>query len=198
MFHLYDKLREELGAAEQKDPKDEGLILDIKAAICYIEKDHGKTLLDLEKLTAQNQVTFDVLWALFKPNALVFSYHLWTQQDRLLIVRRADYRRDKFDRKYLDVVCDMIHDDGHLFGFARESTEIYEFRGTIPISDLAVYPLEFRRDKDAIYKKAVKSGKTFAKMKSHSYHEFNGQAMREVEVGNGMEIRTEKFFVGVH
>ncbi|KLO11230.1 P-loop containing nucleoside triphosphate hydrolase protein [Schizopora paradoxa] len=194
MFHSYDGLLRELEGEEQKDLADENLILDIKSAIYYIEKDQDKTLRDFEKLADLKQTTFDLLWALFKPNTLVYNHHVWTQQDRLLIVRGTDYCKDSSGRNYLEVHCDFIHDDGYLFGFARESIEIYEFRGAIPISDLTVYPLRYRDGKEGIFEKAVDSGRTFARMNPHSYHEYTGQGMREIEVSGGREVRTEKFF----
>ncbi|KLO10225.1 P-loop containing nucleoside triphosphate hydrolase protein [Schizopora paradoxa] len=189
MFRSYPGLVQRLQLEEKKDPKDEDLILDIKAAILVVEEDQGKTMRDLEKLTSQNQITFDLLWAMFIPNTLVFNHHTLIQQDRLLFVRRVGYGERMSDRKrYLKVVCEMVHNDGHYFGFAREHLEIEEFRGAVSITDLNVYPLEYRADKATIYEVAVHFGKIFAQMKPHSYHEIRGQAMREGEQ------RIEKFF----
>lgn len=190
MFRSYPGLLRRLKAEEEEDPKDEDLILDIKAAIHVVEEDQGKTLRDLEKLTSQNQITFDILWALFILNTLVFNHHTWIQQDRLLLVRRVGYGERMSDRKrYLNVVCDVVHDDGHHFGLARQYIEIDEFRGVVPITELNVFPLDYRPDKDAIYERAMQLGRVFAQMKPHSYHEIQGQAMRDGEQ------RVEKFFV---
>ncbi len=199
MFASYSGLRLRLELEEQKKTRDEDLILDIKAAIRYVEEDKGNVLRDLEKLTSERQITFDLLWALFKPNALVFNYHKWTQQDRLLLTRQVYYTRDKFRRPLAAVECDMIHDDGTSFGFAEVVIEIYQFLGAIPISELEVYPLDFRSDKDAVFAQAKLSGRLFAQMKPHSFHEISGQAMREVDLvkDNDGEIvhRTETFYV---
>ncbi len=192
MFRSYPGLVRRLETEEQNDTKDEDLILDIKAAIHVVEEDQGKTLRDLEKLTSQNQITFDLLWALFVLNTLIFNQQTWIQQDRVLLVRRVGYGERMSDRKrYLKVVCDMVHDDGHHFGLAREYLEIDEYLGAVSITDLNTYPLKFHSDKDVIYARAVQMGKVFAQMKPHSYHEIRGQAMREGEQ------RVEKFFVGL-
>lgn len=190
MFRSYPGLVRRLESEEQLDPKDEDLILDIKAAIQVVEDDQGKTMRDLEMLKSQNQITFDLLWALFTLNTLVFNHHLGVQQDRVLLVRRVAYGERMSDRKrYLRAVCDIMHDDGDSFGLAREYLEIDEFRGAVSITDLLVYPLEFHPDKDTIYKRAVQFGKVFAQMEPHSYREINGQAIRQ-----GQE-RVGKFFV---
>lgn len=207
MFLSYPGLLLRLESEKRKEVRDESLILDIKTAIHYVEEDRGKILRDLEKLTSQKQITFEVTWALFKPNTLVFNYHTLTQQARLLLVRRVDQCQRKNGTRFLLVTCDMIHDDGNSFGLARESFEIDQFRGAIPISDLTVYPLEFKADKDDVLAQAVQSGKLFAQMDPHSFHEISGQAMREVELADGkfeydreeddkLKRRKETFYVG--
>ncbi|KZT66333.1 P-loop containing nucleoside triphosphate hydrolase protein [Daedalea quercina L-15889] len=34
---------------------------------------------------SENQITFDLLWAIFKPNSLVYNHHTWMNQNRILL-----------------------------------------------------------------------------------------------------------------
>jgi hypothetical protein len=193
MFYSYPGLLSRLASEQQNnEAKDEGLIRDIKAAILVIEEDQRKTLRDLEQLLHQKQITFELLWALFTPNCLVYNHHVWTAQDRVLLSRYVAYgRSQKTGKRYLNITCDIIHDDGESFGFAREDIEIQEFHGARSILDLVIYPLKCREDKEAVYAQAVKQGKTLAQMKMHSYNEVDGQAVRQ---GKRTE-KIEKFYV---
>ncbi|KAH7104373.1 P-loop containing nucleoside triphosphate hydrolase protein [Auriculariales sp. MPI-PUGE-AT-0066] len=179
MFFSYPGLQARLEAEQKKQERDENLISDIQAAIHVVVEDQGKLLLDMTKLTVKREISFQLLWAIFTPNSLVFQRHQLTEQDRVMLVRRSGYGERQDFTKYLRVVSDMIHDDGNAFGFARQEIDINEFRGLRSISQLPVYPLEYHPDKDTVYFRAVEQGKRFVRMPLHSYHEISGQAMRD-------------------
>ncbi|KZT72256.1 P-loop containing nucleoside triphosphate hydrolase protein [Daedalea quercina L-15889] len=189
MYYSYPGLLSRLKAAE-KEPKDDGrMMLDIKAAIHVIEEDQGKILRDVQKLTTERKITFDLLWAIFRPNGFVYQHHAETNQDRILLGLRNGYDRRRDGVKYFEVHCNMIHDDGDHFGLARQNLVINEFRGERPLSDLDVCPLDCRPDRDALYSRAVELGKFFVSMPAHSYHEISGQAVRVDASGD-----LEKFY----
>lgn len=79
----------------------------------------------------------------------------------------------------VDVACDMIHDDGDFFGYARRIVSIPYFKGAVAVTDLAVYPLEYRDDKDVINDKAVAQGKLYMGLRDDSYREYEGVAIRD-------------------
>lgn len=203
MFHSYAGLLERLTTEEKKDPLDAELILDLRATINVIEEDQATALRDFAKLTSLQEITWDLLWALFTPNSLVFNRHEYTEQNRLLLVRRADYCERIDESKYLQVVCDAVSDDGAAFGYSRHYFEIDKYSGARPIAELEVYPLRFRPDKDVVYARAVELGKFYVQMPAHSYHEISGSAMRagkpmESPVTREIIPRMEKFFVSIH
>ena len=125
MYYSYPGLLERLFAVEQKqEERDELLICDIQAGIFYVDEYLGNTMKDVKQMVSQREISFDAVWALFFPHSLVYSHHTKTDQDIVLIVRRSGYDTRRDDTRYLKVVCDIIHDDGEEFGFAKRVLEI--------------------------------------------------------------------------
>jgi hypothetical protein len=129
-------------------------------------------------LTARHEITWKLLWALFKPNTLLFNYHKLTEQNQVLLVRDTCYGERMDKTRYLFVQYDIIHNDGSTFGYAKLGLEIEQYQGVRNITDLPAYPLSYHPHRDEIYGRAVEQGKAYAKMQAHSYHEVSGQAMR--------------------
>lgn len=181
MFHSYGALVERLAKEQAKGQQDrrEALVIDIMAAIQMIEEDLAKTLQDVSELTSQQEITFDLLWTIFKPNSLICEYHDFTEQNRLLLVRQVEYKRGMSGR-YLQMTCDIIRNDGNIFGFAQDLLMITEFKGVRPIAELPTYPLKYHPNADDVYAEAVKIGRTYVQLSQHSYHEIEaGLALRD-------------------
>ena len=210
MYYSYPGLKARLEAEQQAESRDERLIADIMAAVLVVEQDQAELLRDFAKLTDLYEITFDIAWALFKPNMLVLNRHEPTDEYRILLVRRVGYAERRDNTRYLKVVCDILHDDGKQFGYAHVICEVNEFRGVKKITDLDIYPLEYCpiASKDDVYVSSVELGRKFAKMPKHAYYEITGQAMRDCSDqerysywrGRGrrdMGQTTEKFYVRV-
>jgi hypothetical protein len=179
-FHSCFGLRGRLAEEQSKDAPEDALIDDLKTALQYIEEDHTKNITDFTRLTAHQQITYDLLWALFAPNTLLYHYHHDTEQVQILLARRLNYSQRKNRSLYAYIECDVISDDGTSFGLARDnSLEIDKFSGACKIQVLPVYPLIYHPDQDAIREHAIKRGKKFAAMNWPSYREISGVAMRE-------------------
>jgi hypothetical protein len=173
MYYSYSGLLERLAVEQNKEERDEPLICDIQAGIFYVEEYMGDTMNDINQMISQGEISFDTVWALFFPNSLVYSYHTTTNQDTILIVRRSEYKRS-LKHTFLEVLCDIIHDDGQDFGFARRVFNIDEYRGTRPIAGLSVYPLQYHDDNDRVYSRAVDLGKRLVQLPTHSFREISG------------------------
>jgi hypothetical protein len=162
------------------DPHDEALIADINVAIQYIHEDHAGNFADLQSLTAEQSITFDLLWALFPANTLVFNHHQYTEQKRILKAQDFQIRQRQDRSYYAEIMCDIIVNDGNTFGIAQEAIEIDIFKGTRKIYELPVFPLRFYRDQDALREHALQRGRKFAGLIRHTYGEISGPALREI------------------
>ncbi|EEB90628.1 hypothetical protein MPER_11139, partial [Moniliophthora perniciosa FA553] len=91
-FHSFFGLQERLEREESQVTLDQGLISDLKVAIQYVHEDHTDNISNFERLLAHQEITYDLLWALFKPNALVYRLHTFTEQAQILLARTVQYR----------------------------------------------------------------------------------------------------------
>lgn len=141
----------------------------------------------------KKEIAYELLWALFKPNTLVFNYHSETEESRILLFRDGVYGKTEQGVPYFGLNCDIIHNDGSLFGVARVNLQIMGYRGSRSITTLSAFPLSLHADHENIYNMAVERGMRRARLETHTYHEFSGYAIREKEsLGN---VSTEKSYV---
>lgn len=179
-----------------KDPRDEVVIADINVAIQYIYEDHAGNFADLQSLTAEQSITFDLLWALFPANTLVFNHHQYTEQKCILKVQGFEIKQRENLSVYAEVMCDVIVDDGNTFGIAQQPLEIDAFKGTRKIYELPVFPLRFYHDQDALREYAIQRGRKFVGLVGHTYGEISGPALREITTAKD-EIQFRKLSVRV-
>jgi hypothetical protein len=196
LFFSYDGLKDRLAKEMSNDPLDEALIADINVAIQYIYEDHAGNFADLQSLTADQTITFDLLWALFPGNTLVFNHHQYTEQKRVLKAQSFEIKRRQDRSVYAEIMCDIIVNDGNTFGIAQEPIEIDMFRGTRKIYELPVFPLRFYGDHDALREHALQRGRKFAGLVGHTYGEISGPALREIVTAKD-KIQFRKFSVRV-
>jgi hypothetical protein len=129
--------------------------------------------------TAHQEITYDLLWALFAPNILLYHYHSMTEQAQILLARTIYYSQRENQTYYAYIDCYVISNDGDSFGLARQGHEIDKYSGACKIQHLKVYPLMYHPDRDAIRDHAIRRGKKFATMDRRTYKEISGPAMRE-------------------
>ena len=119
-----------------------------------MEEEHGSSIASLEDMLPDNGITWRLLWALFRPNTIMYHFHEFTEQPQILLMRsmKVKYRRD--GSTYWLIVCDMVADDGLDFGYTKTlgiaskptfvtDLEINQFDGVRKIQELTVYPLEY-------------------------------------------------------
>ncbi|TFK72379.1 P-loop containing nucleoside triphosphate hydrolase protein [Pluteus cervinus] len=180
-FHSYLDLKARLDAEQTKDLRDDALILDIAAAIQFTEEDQGENIRNFVRLTAQKEITYDLLWALFKPNCIIYHRHPLIGQPMLLQVSQTYYAQRENRTRYMALICRIISDDGQDFGYAQEEFELNAFPGARRICELTAYPLSFHPDEKSVWQRAVDLGREYASMSKHSYRDFHGFVLQELE-----------------
>ncbi|TFK72377.1 P-loop containing nucleoside triphosphate hydrolase protein [Pluteus cervinus] len=165
-FHSYFELKARLEEEQAKDERDETLILDIAAAIQFTEEDQGENIKNFIQLTGGKEITFDLLWALFKPNCNIYFRHPMIDQPAIMKVLETSYSQRQNGTKYMALVCRMITNDGNSFGYAKDVIEVDSFS-------------VFHPEAKTVWQRAVDLGKEYLSLGEHSYREFQGFALRE-------------------
>ena len=175
-FHSRSGLSKRLEEEEKKPDPDASFIFDLTTALHLIEEDLGSTISNFDNITSLNKITYELLWALFPPNTLVYRCHP-VEQHQVLVCRMLTFERD-MSGKYALLMCDVITNDGIAFGRARDYLKIPIFHGAYKIQDLPVYPLDHHTDKTAVYDHAVQRGKRFTRI-TRQLFEATGFAVEE-------------------
>lgn len=178
-YFSYQALCERL-TKEQKsksgDP-DVALVAEIEAALQFITEDFSSVIAEIDCLTRERQISFDLLWAFIPPKTLVYYRDHFTEQDMILRAKAVSYGARQDGGRYAEVSCDLVHDDGDSFGLASHAITIDEFSGLRNVRDLNAYPLSFHPQANVIHAKAVARAQQFLPIKQHLY-ETRGSAVR--------------------
>nr|POE85431.1 hypothetical protein CFP56_43747 [Quercus suber] len=148
-----------------------------KAMVAYIDEDYADTKKTLYPLLKAGNITFDLLWALFKPNeiAVTSTYGMW-EEPRCFKVDYANKSCSLVRGEWYCVEGRYLEYDGKSYGFGDFEADVDSFKGPRKISSLATYPLRYHKDPEGLRKKLVKRGESFVSMEGMQYKFHKGLA----------------------
>ncbi|EMD93836.1 hypothetical protein COCC4DRAFT_76131 [Bipolaris maydis ATCC 48331] len=188
LFHYYDELKthvkktlkRQLGKAkrskEQKRLKQQ--VAQCKLLLSYVDEDFGATRKALKPMVKAGTITYDLVWALFKPNTIAFTPTYNNKDDARCFRVGTAYETENWltgikswcvDGKYLEY-------DGKSFGLGEHEVSIQAFKGHKKITGLAAYPLKYHKDAKGIKKQLVERGKKFVALQGMNYRVQKGIA----------------------
>lgn len=131
----------------------------------------------LRKLTDSGLITFDLLWAIFKPGDLLFASEYGNP--RIYRCRKAGYSEDKRNGRYFDVTCEFTHGDGVKFGTATVSirlwqNELFVGKGNTAIDRLPLFPLHFMKEPEALKEQLRERGLRYLDIRGVSTWDYEG------------------------
>ncbi|KAK4553771.1 hypothetical protein LTR86_009269 [Recurvomyces mirabilis] len=149
----------------------------LKSLIEYVDEDYKDTKKTLYPLLEAGNITFDLMWALFKPNeiAITSCYGNWDEPrcfrvdyaTKCCSMQRGDWYT--IEGKYMEY-------DGKSFGLGDFEIDVDGFKGPRKISSLATYPLRYHKDPERIRKKILERGERFVAMDGMQYKFHKGMA----------------------
>ena|SRR5438552_4176415 len=108
-----------------------------------IKTDYKVTTESLLPLLEKGEITYDLLWALFKPNTLVYTACFGTGKPRCIIFDYGEEKTTKHNSKYYHMSCRYLDFNGNVFGEAPTEVGIPKFRGRKRINTLDAFPLRY-------------------------------------------------------
>ena len=143
-----------------------------------LETELKDTIKAKNDLVSHNVCTFEHIWTLFEPGDFVFATHDSTEC--ALQLQNADYANTRCGRAY-QLSCDEVDWDGENFGRNRRSRNIYQFSGTLAISQLGIFPLKYHSDEAQLRERLIERGRVFERL-----HGFHYKAYKGVAIGQGV------------
>jgi hypothetical protein len=132
----------------------------------------------LSPLLENQEITFDLLWAIFKPNTAVYSKCPGTDKARCIKYSFGDRRFTKLGKEYFHIEGSYLDFDGLQLGEATTALGIYSFHGVKRINSLDVFPLEYHDDADIEKNSLITNGRTFVKLTKIHHRHYDGNAFR--------------------
>jgi hypothetical protein len=147
----------------------------LKVLVKYLDTDYADIKKTLYPLLEANTITFDLLWALFKPNTIAYTPTYGNSDEPRAFKIEYAIKESSFMRgQWYSVEGRYLEYDGKDFGFGTMSAEVESFKGARKITSLACYPLQYHRDAEALRSRLVERGKRFVSLRGMNYRFHKG------------------------
>ena len=183
LFMYLDELREtrkrlkaEKESAREGDPSGPQAS-HVKVLLNFIDEDYRDIKRTFYPLVGSGLITFDLLWALFKPNTIAYTTTYGNPDEPRAFkvdyaVKESDFQKGSWYRvhgRYLEY-------DGKAFGMGVMDVEVSSFKGASKITSLAAYPIQYHKDEAGLRRLLIERGRKFVTLKGMNYRYHQGMA----------------------
>jgi len=141
-----------------------------------------QTLIDSTlDMTSKGVITYDELWTLFQPGAMIYSKV--EGQERIFRLRSARAGVDRNRNPVFWLVLLYVDYDGSRFGYQTLNIPVRPFEGTRSITALTAFPLDYHKDKDEMKTKLMTRGAKIESFAGTHYRAYEGVGWRISPVG---------------
>lgn len=158
LFHYYDELKAHVKnelkpkLKRAKKSKDKKLrtqqIAQCKLLLKYLDEDYTSVRKALKPMLKAGTITYDLVWALFKPNTIAFTPTYANKDDPRCFRVDYSYEYESWLTQAKSLVVDgrYLEYDGKHFGLGDHQVQIQAFKGHKKITSLSAYPLKYHKD----------------------------------------------------
>ncbi|KAJ9608834.1 hypothetical protein H2200_006605 [Cladophialophora chaetospira] len=178
MREYADTLQEEARDKKRKEAKAiTTKAKHLRIMVKYLDKDFAETKKNLYPLLENGMITFDLLWALYKPNSIAYSATYGDQeQPRAFKIDFATKETHFMRGQWYTVEGRYLEYDGKTFGMGTTHSEISSFQGVRKITSLDCYPLQYHKESEKLKAKLIERGKHFVSLQGQNYRHHKGMA----------------------
>jgi hypothetical protein len=147
----------------------------------YLRKDYRQTIASIENLTSHGEITFDLLYAIMVPRSTLVTHCPITGELRALQLVSATKIPTPSGFLY-NLICEGIDsddsEDPNAVGFFRTQSRILlqDFDGTVKITSLDAYPIQFHPQEAEIRRSLVSRGRKWSKLTGIHHMTYKGTA----------------------
>ncbi|KAH8790277.1 P-loop containing nucleoside triphosphate hydrolase protein [Hyaloscypha finlandica] len=168
LFHYRDQLQQ-YGLTLQFDGPDfQHLLLLLRHMWEQLESQWNSYYNLMENPLLAPGLEFAELWMAFRPGDQLYMKVLG--EDRIVRMKQMTKCRETWRITY-----DYIADDGDDLGYVQSAREIETYEGYRPLDNLAIFPLEYHPEKDAVTKTALERGKKMVALRGVHYCMYTGK-----------------------
>ncbi|EDN08101.1 predicted protein [Histoplasma mississippiense (nom. inval.)] len=175
LYHFLPELeayRESVTDEETATPES---LKHLDLLILHLQEAYKSTAERLCSLLSRRKITYDLLWALFRPNMPVYTTCRGTGKPRCVAYSFGGEKTTPQGEEYFELQSRYFDFDGKVFGEAVEALAINKFHGVKRIENLPAFPLVYHPE-DNIRERLIASGRTFVSMLGSHYCQYDGTA----------------------
>ncbi|KAH7359851.1 hypothetical protein BKA66DRAFT_426750 [Pyrenochaeta sp. MPI-SDFR-AT-0127] len=181
LFHYYDEIKRHVKKTlrpkhkkAKRSKAKKGLAQEIaqcKLLLTYLDEDYDATRKALKPMLKAGTITYDLVWALFKPNTIAFTPTYANKDDPRCFKVDFSYEYESWMTGIKSCVVDgrYLEYDGKAFGLGDHQVMIQAFKGHKKITSLAAYPLKYHKDPVGIKKQLIERGIKFVALQGMNY-----------------------------
>jgi hypothetical protein len=152
----------------------------------------------VQSLSKTKEISWDLLWTIFCPNTLVYSRNINVGTDQVLKLIHCKrgicnpHERPQSEHKFWALTCQyfgVTAKDGtapgsrQVAGYCTVDVQINEYPGVMEVTDLEVYPLQYKENRTELEKALVGRGKQYTSLKGIEYREYQGPKVKAASAG---------------
>jgi hypothetical protein len=153
----------------------------------FIQTAYASTTKRLGPLLEKHQITYDLLWTLFKPNTLAYTKCFGTGQPRCVRYKFGEEKTTKGRVEYFHIKACYLDFDRKVFRETSSKHAIEKFRGAKQITALEVFPLKYHLGEKHVRAHLTECGRKFLSMMDIHLCEYKGKAFY-IKKGRVVEI----------
>jgi hypothetical protein len=144
----------------------------------YLDEDYTSVRKALKPMLKAGTITYDLVWALFKPNTIAFTPTYGNKDDPRCFRIDFSYEYESWLTQAKSLIIDgrYLEYDGKTFGVGDHQVQIQAFKGHKKITSLSAYPLKYHKDPEGIQKHLVERGMKFVALQGMNYRLQKGMA----------------------
>lgn len=122
-------------------------------------------------------ITYEYMWALFKPNTILFSSTYGDEEEPRAF--KAIYAKECMSAqrgRWYSIESKYFDYDGKDFGLATVHGEVPAFSGARKITSLSCYPIRYHKNPEKAKQELVERGKKFASLQGMNYKTYAGMS----------------------
>ncbi|KAM0252157.1 hypothetical protein ACHAQJ_007815 [Trichoderma viride] len=175
MYHGLPILKRRLDGLEENDTTCEDLRFELNAGVAFINEHWSHVIEDL-KLTPKGLIKFDMLWTLFFPGCLLYSVDK-LKEPRSYRLLTYEYGEDDKRNPEFSLIFDHLDYNGQQIGHRVRIHTIREFKSSMIIQDLPLYPISLHPDCDGVRQQLLQRAKRTLCLKGRHIQNYHGHAL---------------------
>ncbi|TVY52346.1 hypothetical protein LCER1_G005613 [Lachnellula cervina] len=149
----------------------------LKVFIKYLDKDYASTKKTLYPMLESGLITFDLLWALYKPNTLAFTTTYGSlDEPRAFKIELAEKEYSFMKGEWYNIEGRYLEYDGKAWGMGSMDVDVAAFKGARKITSLGCYPLKYHKNEAKLRVELIERGKKFVSLQGVNYRSHEGLA----------------------